>query len=78
MEGFRLNSDRSETLNKTIRFPLELTKEIENAIEGKDVTFSGFVIQACKYALKNMEVKDSKKKKIIKFKLLFKKFEFYY
>ena len=33
MEGFRLNSDRSETLNKTIRFPLELTKEIENDLE---------------------------------------------
>ena len=39
---------------------LELINEIEKAIVGKDVSFSGFVIQACEYALKNME--DNEKK----------------
>ena len=29
--------------------------EIESAIKGHDVTFSGFVIQACEYALNNMD-----------------------
>ncbi len=58
--AFRIKSDKKETENKTIRFPLELINEIEKAIVGKDVSFSGFVIQACEYALKNME--DNEKK----------------
>lgn len=63
---FVINSDRSETENKTIRFPLKLIKEIENAIEKKDVTFSGFVIQACRYALDNMGTETDEKDKNIK------------
>lgn len=58
--AFRIKSDKKETENKTIRFPIELINEIEKAIVGKDVSFSGFVIQACDYALKNME--DNEKK----------------
>lgn len=58
--AFRIKSDKKETENKTIRFPLELINEIEKAIVGKDVSFSGFVIQACEYAFKNME--DNEKK----------------
>ena len=52
--SFELKSDRKQSENKTIRFPRRLVEEIENAIKGHDVTFSGFVIQACDYALKNM------------------------
>lgn len=52
---FQIKSNRKETENKTIRFPLELIEKIEDAIKGNDVTFSGFVIQACEYALDNME-----------------------
>ena len=52
---FILKSDRKETINKTIRFPISLILKIESAIEKKDVTFSGFVIQACRYALDNMK-----------------------
>lgn len=52
---FRIRSDKKESENKTIRFPLSLINEIEAAIEGKEVSFSGFVIQACEYALSNME-----------------------
>ena len=58
--AFRIKSDKKETENKTIRFPLELINEIEKAIVGKDVSFSGFVIQACEYALKNMEHNEKK------------------
>lgn len=32
-----------------------LIKEIEKVIQNKDVTFSSFVIQACEYALRDME-----------------------
>ncbi len=53
--AFRIKSDKKETENKTIRFPLQLVQEIEKAIEGKSTTFSGFVIQACKYALQNLK-----------------------
>ncbi|SDI31948.1 hypothetical protein SAMN05421493_11192 [Pseudobutyrivibrio sp. 49] len=57
--AFILKSDKKETENKTIRFPLDLINRIEKAITGNEVTFSGFVIQACEYALDNME-KDKK------------------
>lgn len=59
--AFQIRSNRKETENKTIRFPLSLIKQIEEAIEGKDATFSSFVIQACEYALSNLE--DTSKKK---------------
>ena len=52
-----------ESENKTIRFPVELINEIEEAIVGKDVSFSGFVIQACRYALKDLENDDNSTKK---------------
>lgn len=57
--AFQLKSERKETETKTVRFPLALIERIEKAIVGKDVSFSGFVIQACEYALDNME-KDKK------------------
>lgn len=60
--SFRIKPNRKETENKTIRFPIPLIDKIENAIIGKNVTFSKFVIQACEYALNDMEdtKKDSK------------------
>lgn len=57
MNDFKLRSDKKETENKTIRFPLSLIEEINEAIKNEDVSFSGFVIQACEYALKNMRKK---------------------
>ncbi|MBO6283456.1 MAG: hypothetical protein J6M63_05950 [Pseudobutyrivibrio sp.] len=53
--AFQLKSERKETETKTVRFPLSLIERIEKAIVGKDVSFSGFVIQACEFALENME-----------------------
>ena len=53
--AFQLKSNRKETENKTIRFPLPLIEEIEKAIQNEDVTFSSFLIQACEYALKDMK-----------------------
>lgn len=53
--AFQLKSERKETETKTVRFPLSLIDRIEKAIVGKDVSFSGFVIQACEFALENME-----------------------
>lgn len=60
MTGFRLKEDKYETENKSIRFPVPLIERIEQFIEGKSTNFSSFVIQACEYALDNMEDNDSK------------------
>ena len=57
---FQIKPDREETENKSIRFPVELIEKIEKTIAGKNVTFTGFVIQTCEYALKNIEVKEKK------------------
>lgn len=53
--AFTIKSDKKETENKTIRFPVSLVEEIESVIKNHDVTFSGFVLQACEYALENMD-----------------------
>lgn len=60
--SFKIKPDKKESENKTIRFPLSLLNSIENAIIGKNVTFSGFVIQACEYALENMEKEEDNHK----------------
>ncbi len=60
---FQLKENKKETENKTIRFPLPLIDEIEAVIQHRDVTFSRFVIQACEYALENLDKKELKKKK---------------
>lgn len=53
--SFQIKPDKKESENKTIRFPLPLLTNIEKAIAGKNVTFSGFVLQACEYALNHMD-----------------------
>ena len=52
---FQLKPNSKETENKTVRLPVQLIDKIEAAIQNQDVTFSSFVIQACEYALDNME-----------------------
>ncbi len=56
--AFQLKPNRKESENKTIRFPLPLVEKINEAIKNQEVTFSSFVIQACEYALENMDVVD--------------------
>lgn len=58
--AFKIKADKKESENKTIRFPLTLIQDIEKAIKNKDVTFSSFVIQACQFALDNMDEKTKK------------------
>ena len=56
--AFQLRENKKESENKTIRFPVGLISQIEDAIEGREISFSSFVIQACEYALDNMSQKD--------------------
>ena len=42
------------TVNKTIRFPSDVEEKVEQAIQGKDCTFSAFVIAAVRMALEEL------------------------
>lgn len=55
--SFQLKQNKKETENKTIRFPISLINRIESAIQNQNVTFSSFVLQACEYALDNLDPK---------------------
>ena len=48
-------ADRIYTENKNIRFPVDLIKTIRAAAEKKDISFSHFVIEACRQALIDLE-----------------------
>ena len=43
------------TTNKTIRFPNDVVEQVEQAIQGKECTFSAFVIAAVRSALEDLE-----------------------
>ena len=43
------------TTNKCIRFPNDIIEKVENAIRGKNCTFTAFVIEAVRVALENIE-----------------------
>ena len=43
------------TINKTIRFPSDVVAEVEEAIQGKECTFSAFVIAAVRAALEDLK-----------------------
>jgi len=58
--AFRLNEEKRGTENKTIRFSLPLINKIEKELSNTNITFSRFVIQACEYALENIEKESDK------------------
>ena len=43
------------TVNKTVRFPSDVVEAVEQAIQGKDCTFSAFVIAAVRGALEDLK-----------------------
>ena len=43
------------TTNKTIRFPDDVIAQVEEAIRGKDSSFSAFIIAAVRLALQDLE-----------------------
>ena len=46
------------TTNKTIRFSNDVVEEVEQAIQGKNCTFSAFVIAAVRAALEDLDRPD--------------------
>ena len=47
------------TTNKSVRFPNDMLEEIENAIRGKDCTFSAFVVAAVRAALDDLKEQEN-------------------
>lgn len=47
------------TTNKSIRFPNDIIEDVENAIRGKDCTFTAFVVEATRVALENLKEEES-------------------
>ena len=47
------------TTNKSIRFPNDVISGVEDAIRGKDCTFTAFVVEAVRVALENIEDEDN-------------------
>lgn len=43
------------TTSKSIRFPNDIIEKVENAIKGKNCTFTAFVVEAVRVALENIE-----------------------
>ena len=43
------------TTNKTIRFPNDVVEAVEAAIQGRECTFSAFVIAAVRAALEDLK-----------------------
>ena len=43
------------TTNKCVRCPNDVIENVEKAIQGKDCTFSAFVVEAVRVALENLE-----------------------
>ena len=57
MGSFKIPST-PPTTNKTIRFPNDVVEAVEQAIQGKDCTFSAFVIAAVRAALDDINQSD--------------------
>ncbi len=47
--------EKIKTVNKCIRFPINLTEQIKKEATKNNVTFSKFVMEACKFALNSMD-----------------------
>ena len=43
------------TINKTVRFPTDVVEDVEQVIQGKECTFSAFVIAAVRAALEDLK-----------------------
>ena len=47
------------TVNKTIRFPGDVVEEVETVLQGKECTFSAFVIAAVRAALEDLKEEEN-------------------
>ena len=46
--------EKQETVNKTFRLPLELTKKLQEVAQQEGISMNNLIIQCCEYALSHM------------------------
>lgn len=51
-----------KSTQKNIRFPNDVIEEVELAIRGTGATFSGFVIEATRWALESLKEQEQEEK----------------
>lgn len=49
--------DKQETINKTFRIPVELSKKLQKVAQEESISMNNLVVQCCEYALNNMKPK---------------------
>lgn len=52
--------DKNETINKTFRIPIELSKKLQKIAQEQGISMNNLVVQCCEYALNNMKTKAKK------------------
>lgn len=52
--------DKQETINKTFRIPIELSKKLQKIAQEEEISMNSLVIQCCEYALNDMKPKSKK------------------
>lgn len=57
MEKFRIPKVPVSS-TKSIRFPNDIIEQVEEAIRGRDCTFTAFVVEAVRVALANLEEEE--------------------
>lgn len=55
MKKFKIPMVYQPSINKTIRFPIDVVDEIEKAIVCKNCTFTAFVIASVRFSLENLK-----------------------
>lgn len=48
------------TTSKSIRFPNDIIEAVEEAIQGKECTFTAFVVEAVRVALESLHEEENK------------------
>ena len=49
--------DKNETINKTFRLPIDLSKKLQKVAQEQGISMNNLVVQCCEYALNNMKAK---------------------
>ncbi len=47
--------EKPEYVNKTFRLPQELSQELEQLAQEKDISLNQLVVQCCRYALEHLD-----------------------
>lgn len=49
--------EKNETVNKTFRIPIELSKKLQEIAQQQGISMNNLVIQCCEYALNDLDMK---------------------